>query len=138
MRQDKALDRAFFTNEFTAQDLGAAVTVVLLAADGLVTAAVNTVNPCMPRAVRLAAAGVHSACVAVNTAGNWTLRLRVNEAGADSATFTIGVAAVPGSKNAGPWSSDIILQPGDTYHLQADGPSRNVVLVRATLLWEVL
>lgn len=137
MRQGPG-DRAFISQEFTAQDVNSVVTFLFLEADRLVTASVNTVNPCAPRAMKLVAIGAHSTCLVVNSAGDWTLRIRVNESGSDSATFTLGMAALPGSKNAGPPSADIILQAGDTYHLQADGPSRNVALLRVNLLWEIL
>lgn len=137
MRQ-RSGDRAFISNEFTAQDVGSAVKFLFLEADRLVTASTNTVNPCAPRAMKLVGIGAHSTCLIVNSAGNWTLRIRVNESGSDSATFSLGMAALPGSKNAGPASADIILQPGDTYHLLADGPSRNVALLRVNLLWEIL
>jgi hypothetical protein len=104
----------------------------------LIVASANTVNPCAPRAMKLRRIGCHSGCLVVNSAGDWTLRVRVNESGSDSATFTIGVAALPGSKNSGVPSSEIVLQAGDTYHLLADGPSRNFIVARPILEWEVL
>jgi hypothetical protein len=123
---------------FELADGGAAVTSAGFTMGGLIVAASNTVNPCAPSAMKLRRIGVMSGCLVVNSAGNWTLRLRVNESGSDSATFTFGLAALPGSKDFGAWSSEVLLQAGDTYHLVADGPSRNFVVVRPILEWEVL
>ncbi len=137
MRQ-RAADARLVHHELNVADGGAAVTAVGFTMGGLIVAAANTVNPCAPRAMKLRAIGSHNGCLIVNSAGDWTLRLRVNESGSDSATFTMGVAALPGSKNSGPPSSEVILQAGDTYHLLADGPSRNFVVIRVILEWEIL
>ncbi len=119
-------------------DVNSAATSMKMAMDGLDTDASGTVNPCMPQAVRLSRIACHSITLVVNTPGNWTVRIRVNESGSDSATFSIGMAAGAGSKDAGPPSTDLILQAGDTYHVVVDGPSRNVAAARVTLEWEVL
>lgn len=138
MRQQRKADSRLVHHELNVADGGAVVTATGFAMGGLIVSASNTVNPCAPRAMRLRSIGVHSACLIVNSAGDWTLRLRVNESGSDSATFLMGVAALPGTKNAGPPSSEVILQAGDTYHLVSDGPSRNYVVIRVLLEWEVL
>jgi hypothetical protein len=121
-----------------ASDLGAAVTTVGLQMGNLNTAATNTVNPGFPSAARLRRIFVHSGCLVVNVAGDWTLRMRVQESGSDTATFTIGMAALPGSKNTGQMSAAVVLQAGQTYHMVADGPSRNIAILRVMLEWEVL
>jgi hypothetical protein len=73
-------------------------------------------------------------------AGNWTLRLRKNEAAVDSATFVILAGAVPGAhiKSCGLWSQEVQFDACDTYHIQADGPEKAVVLIRAILRFEEL
>jgi len=117
---------------------GPAEVSLKLTMDNLITDTGNTTNPCIPRAARLVRAAVHGACLAVNTAGDWTLRIRKNESGSDSATMTFGLAAVPGTKTAGLLTPEVIWEAGETYHGVVDGPSRNFVIVRVTLEWEVL
>lgn len=138
MRQQRKTDSVLVHHELNVVDSNAAATSVGFTMGGLIVAGSNTVNPCAPRAMKLRRIGSHNGCLVVNSAGDWTLRLRVNESGSDSATFTLGMAALPGSKNSGVPSSDVILQAGDTYHLLADGPSRNFVVIRVILEWEVL
>lgn len=130
-------DSRFVHHTLQKLDVNAAATSLKMAMDGLDTDASSTVNPCFPHAVRLRGIAVHSACIAVNSAGAWTLRIRVNESGSDSVTFSVGMGAT-GSKDAGEPSTDLVLQAGDTYHVVVDGPSRNVAAARATLEWEVL
>jgi hypothetical protein len=125
---------------FQANDGGGAVTALTYAADGLIVAGGGiTANPIAPRPMRLVRVAVHALCLVINSAGDWTLRVRVNEAGTDSATFTHPIAVAPaGSKTAGVPSTVVTLNAGDTYHILADGPSRNFVVSRVTLEWELL
>jgi hypothetical protein len=78
--------------------------------------------------------------VAAHTvAGNWTLRLRKNEAAGDSATFAmVAGAPVAHQKVCGLWSQEVLFDACDTYHLVADGPEKNIVLARAILRFEEL
>jgi hypothetical protein len=138
VRQNKG-DSRFVHHTLQANDLGATVTAMAFGMDGLLTGGETiTVNPGAPRAMRLNRIFVHSSCAIVNTPGDWTVRIRVNGSGSDSATFVVGNTAVPGTKLAGQMSTDIVLQAGDTYNLLADGPSRNIAFMRAVLEWEVL
>lgn len=138
MRQQRKADTRLVHHELNVVDGGSAVTAASFSMGGLITASSSTMNPCAPRAMKLRRLGVHSGCLVVNSAGSWTIRLRVNESGSDSMTFSTGAAALPGSKDSGLPSTEVILQAGDTYHLLADGPSRNFLVIRAILEWEVL
>lgn len=76
----------------------------------------------------------------VPPAGNWTLRLRKNEALVDSATFAVtatGAAAVH-QKSCGIWLPSVRFDRCQTYHIQLDGPTVNVALARAILRFEEL
>lgn len=132
--------RQLVHHHFQANDLGSAVTALTFGQDGLIVAGGGvTVNVPAPRPMRLVRIGVHSGCAVINTAGNWTLRLRVNESGSDSATFSFAMDALPtGTKVAGVPSTVVTIQAGDTYHIQTDGPSRNIAAVRVTLEWELV
>jgi hypothetical protein len=121
-----------------ALDLGATATSVTFQMDGLVVGPSGTVNVPAPRPMRLVGIAVHAASGVVNTPGDWTLRVRVNESGTDSATFTFSMDALPGNKKAGPPSTVFTLPTAGTYHIVADGPSRNIVAIRVTLEWELL
>lgn len=130
-------DRRLVHHTCYGADFGAAVTALALSMDGFGMSDIS-VNPCAPRAMRLRRIAIHSYCNAVNSAGNWTWRLRKNESGSDSATFSFGMAAFPGSKDVGAPSTEVVLQAGETYHVLADGPSRNLAGCRVTMEWEVL
>lgn len=137
--REGAADSRLVHHMFQATDFGGAITLLTFGADGQTVFSTNATNPCMPTAARLARVGIHAACGAINTAGDWTLRFRVNEsAGTDSATIGFPIAVLPGSKTAGVWSADVILQAGDTYYIVADGPSRNIILARVIVGWEIL
>lgn len=72
--------------------------------------------------------------------GNWTLRLRKNEAIVDSATFVMnsGGAGIAHQKTCGQWDPHVRFDPCDTYYITADGPERVIVLIRAILRFEEL
>lgn len=116
-------------------DLGAVVTALVMNMDGLAMDPAS-VNPVAPRAMRLRRITTHSFCVVVNSAGAWTLGIRLNESGSNTATFSVDMSAVPGTKQVGNPSAVVILQAGDTYHLVLSGPSRNIAAARITLEWE--
>lgn len=140
MRQDGASERIVH-HTFSAQDLGAVVTSVAFFMDNIIVAGTptTTVNPGFSRAVRLRGIFSHSGTTVVNVAGSWTVRLRLNETGVDTATFSIGVLTLPGSKDFGQMTpGGVVIQAGSTYHIQADGPSRNIVIARVILEWEIL
>lgn len=113
----------------------AAVTLEL-GTDGLAVGALS-LNPSFPRAAKLVAIAVTFFVGIENVAGNWTLRVRKNEGATDEATFSFA-AATGLNKTAGPPSVEALYQAGDTYHIQADGPSKNNVFARVTMEWEVL
>lgn len=139
MRQDGASERIVH-HTFTAQDLGNPVTALVFVQDNIVVAGAPTltVNPGFPRAVRLRGFFAHTGVLAVNVAGAWTVRIRLNEGGADAATFAVGMAA-GGSKDFGQTTpGGLIIQGGSTYHIQADGPSRFIAIARVVLEWEIL
>ena len=139
MSRQRAADRAIVHEMFQSTDFGSAIIVLVFGADGQSVFSTNATNPCAPSAMKLSRVGIHAACGAINSAGDWTLRLRVNESLSDSATISFPIATLPGSKTAGQMSSAaIILQAGDTYYIQADGPSRNIILARAIIQWEIL
>jgi len=115
---------------------GTAVTTANFVADGQALASVNTANPGFPHAVKLRGAFCMNGCAAVNSAGDWTIHIRVNEAGTDSYSFDVPVPA--GANKTVDIPDGIVLDPGDTYHVFMDGPSRNFLLARLVLEWEVL
>lgn len=138
MRQNRPGARLIH-HTFQANNAGSAVTSLSFLMDGLVVGSESTtVNVGFPRSAKLVGVFTHAGCLVVNSVGDWTLRIRVNGSGSDSATFGMPMAAVPGSKTAGQASSQLILQAGDTYHVVADGPSRNFAIARVCLEWEVL
>lgn len=139
MRQDGASERIVH-HTFSAQNLGAAATALIFIMDSIVVAGAPTltVNPGFSRAVRLRGIFAHTGALIVNVGGNWTVRLRLNETGVDAATFAVGMAA-GGSKNFGQMTpGGVVVQAGSTYHIQADGPSRNIAIARVILEWEIL
>lgn len=113
----------------------AAVTLEL-GTDGLAVAAAS-LNICFPRAAKLVGVAVNCFVGAENVVGGWTLRVRKNEGATDEATFSFGAAAGL-NKTAGSPSVECLYQAGDTYHIQADGPSKNNIYARVTMEWEVL
>ena len=114
----------------------AAAVTLELGTDGLVVGAAS-LNPNFPRASKLVAIAVNCFVGVDNVAGAWTLRVRKNEGGTDAATFTFAAAAGL-NKTAGPPSVECLFQAGDSYHVQADGPSKNNIYARVTMEWEVL
>lgn len=120
-------------------DGGAAVTLLPLIMDGLLISNDNTsVQPTFPSAARLRSIGVHATCAAVNVAGDWTLHFRVNNGGADAATFNVPFPAIPGAKTVGQPSAEVLVQAGQNYYCFLDGPSRNFTIARVLLEWEIL
>ena len=117
-------------------DSNATATSVGFAMDNLAVAAAS-LNPCFPRAAKLVGVGIHSICFVDTVAGNWTLRVRKNEGGTDEATFSFALTSTT-QKTAGSPSVEALFQAGDTYHVIADGPEKNTVIIRLTLEWEVL
>ena len=119
------------------QGVSGADTSFDLGMDGQTMGAASTVNPGFPRAVRAIGVWLNTGTLGVTTPGNWNLRLRINRSGADSATFTFN----PTTANdvfSGNWSSQIIINPTDQYNIITDGPTRVVLLVRATLEFEII
>lgn len=120
-------------------DVGAAVTLLPFLMDGLLISNDSvTVNPTFPTAARLRSIGVHATCGVVNVAGDWTLHFRVNNGGADTATFNVPMPAIPGAKTIGQPSAEVLVQAGQNYYCFVDGPSRNIAFCRVLLEWEIL
>lgn len=130
--------RNFVHHTLHAINSGTAVTLLVYEMDDLITGAANTANPGFPSAVRLNRVFNFAGCLVVNTAGNWTVRLRVNESGSDSFTFSSTIPVVSTPEKAVTEGNGLILDPGDSYHMLADGPSRNFALSRLVLEWEIL
>lgn len=139
MRQ-RAADARLIHHTFQANDLGATVTSMGFFMDGLATGSeAVTVNPGFPRAVKLVGVFLYSGCAIVNSAGDWTFRLKDGATGSDLATCALGMTALPSpTKFAGQMSSQVIIQAGVSYYVNCDGPSRNIAVARAILEWEVL
>lgn len=132
------VDRSFISHMFQITDSNTAATSAFFNADTLVTGSSSTVNPGFVQAVRFHGIMLHTACLVVNSVGDWTFRLRKNEATSDTFSGTFGLAALPGSKDVLLADGLYTWEAGDTYHLQCDGPSRNFIILRATVYWEVL
>ena len=130
-------DSRIVHHTFVGYDDTAVVTTLTLQKDGFVQgSAFAFFNTCVPTAMRLRRVAVRSVTIAETVAGAWTLHLGINE-GADVATFSVSMP-VGGAKQSGQLSADVVIQAGDTYHLDLDGPSRNLAFARVTLEWEVL
>jgi hypothetical protein len=114
---------------------GGAATQSKLLMGNLITDTANTVNPIHPRAVKLSKIAIHAACAVNDVAGDWTLRIRKNESGSDTATLVFPLSTTP-SKTAAIPSTEAIFQAADTYHVLADGPQKTVVALRVILEWE--
>lgn len=132
------MTKGFVHHQFALFDPGAAVTDVLMVADGISTGPSLAPNPGAVSSMRLRGILFMGACGIVNSAGDWTLGLHVNESGTASHTFTVPLAAFVLDKTLNRGGGDVILDPGDTYHIRLNGPSRNTLLVRATVEWEIL
>lgn len=100
-------------------------------------ATVGLMNLGFPKAAKATRLWLNTATLGVIVAGDWTVRLRVNRSGSDSATFTYNPTGTD-EVFSGPWSSEVILRPTDQYHLLTDGGQRNLILVRAVLEFEIL
>ena len=97
----------------------------------------GSLNPCFPKSSRLVGVGIHGLCFVDTVPGNWTLRVRKNEGATDEATFSFALTSTT-QKAAGSPNVEPNFQAGDTYHVLADGPEKNTVVIRLTLEWEVL
>lgn len=117
-------------------DSGAALTSVGFQTDNFVVGAAS-LNVCFPKAARLVGCAAHTLAFVDTVPGNWTLRIRQNEGGVDVSTWSFALTSVA-SKTAGPPSVEALFQAGDTYHILADGPEKNTVIIRLTLEWEIL
>ena len=98
---------------------------------------VGNPNPGLPIPAIARAAFVTWAFVGENEPGDWTFRLRQNEAIIDAATITMP-AGEPGAFTnvAADWSTQVSFQAGETYHCIADGPTKRAVILRAILCFE--
>ncbi len=119
----------------------ASVTAVAMAMDSFIMAATGVVNPSMPVEALAVNLSVDWAVSVHTVSGNWTLSLFRNETEL-VATFVmteIGVAGLH-QKVFGPWvpvsGASLLFQPGDTWHLEAAGPEKNFVIIRAILRFE--
>lgn len=113
---------------------------------GRQTIDITSPQPGFPRAGRATDVHVRWAFLANNTGPplDWTLHFRRNQDAFDSATFTV-TAGAPGVFTTvfGPWvpavgGGGLSFAAGETYTFFADGPSKNVVLIRVILRFEEL
>ena len=121
-----------FGSSFSGADVS-----VIMGLDGQATQTSSTVNPGFPRAVRARRVWLNAGTAGINVAGDWTLKLRLNRTGTDSATFTFNPVDLDDVFSGG-WSSEVLIQATDQYHLLAEGPSRVFMLLRATLEFEII
>ncbi len=128
-------DTTYTRDVFTVLDTNGAATSSTFQMDGLNVAGFNTVNPGFTSPMRLVGVVLANVCVAVNSPGDWTFRLRVNESTTDSYSFSFPLPAIFQNKTF-QTPTGIITPANSTYHVQADGPSRNFVLMRASIEWE--
>lgn len=117
-------------------DGGTALTEVAFQTDNFVVGAASA-NVCFPNAAKLVGVAIMAITFGDTVPGDWTIRVRKNEGGADEATFpfTLTTAA---TKSAGPPDVEALFQRGDTYHVLANGPEKVAVVARLTLEWEIL
>lgn len=114
-------------------------TLVLLTPGGQVYANPGTGVP-QPviRPYRMTGVGIFSATAGVGTAGNWTVNLYKNASFPSTvATFTFNPTALS-EVFTGEWDSIITFDVGDYWYMSASGPSRNIVLLRISLGFELL
>lgn len=135
-RYDKNYRPLYYTNCY-GDDGGAASVQVLFQQDAI---GINPFGQCpgFARAVRATKVQVTAQTAVDTNPGNWVLRLRKNEnLVSDVATFSFALTVALAS-TAGDWSVGAIFQPGDRWFVIANGAAKNVVIVRATIDWEIL
>lgn len=112
-------------------------TSVVFSLGGNVMGAAGAVNPGLPRAAKLGRLFICSLTAGDTNPGDWTLRIRKNESGSDTATATFGVTTTL-TKTSKRWSADALFQAGDTYHIVADGPGKVAFAADLVMEWEMI
>lgn len=99
---------------------------------------IGSPNPGFMKAAIATGAFIHWSFTNDVNPGDWTLRLRKNEAVVDSATITLTSSGAGGvfSKVVGVWSPQVTFAVGDTYYVVADGPLKDEIFLRAILRFE--
>lgn len=129
-------DRILLWQDFFGLDAGAAVTAVIMTMDSQ-SITPFSFCPAVPRAMKCTKIAINASCAADTVPGNWTMRFRVDESFADSATASFA-CSTGFNKTAVNWSSEVIIQAGSTYYITADGPQKNQVVIRAVCEFEVI
>ena len=126
----------FFQHSVQGFSLAPIVTELHLTMDGWAIGLGNP-NPGVSKPSIALSAYITWAFVGENKPGDWTFRLRKNQSIIDAATISIP-AGKPGvySNVAADWSVQVGFQAGESYHVLADGPSKQAVILRALLRFE--
>ena len=133
------MNRPVVHQMFVLNSSGSGVTSVTPSSDGVVVDNALGPNPVAINPMRLRGISIMALCAVVNNPGDWTLGLHINKSGTASYSFTFPCAAfVPNSTVSEGAVGAIVLQQGDNYHLTATGPSRDTVLGRIVVEWEIL
>lgn len=117
-------------------DANTGVTVLFFTMEGLGLSP-TTWNPAVVRACRLTGGICVNQVGSVGSAGDWTLNFYLNESAVPSATATFG-ATTTRTSDVLDWSVPVLMQPGDRWWIAAVGPSRNTVICRVTLEFELV
>ena len=135
-RRHPPKDPVFFQHSVQGFSFSSIVTSLPLQMDGWAIGLGNP-NPGLSKPAIARSVFATWAFVGENQPGDWTLRLRKNQAIIDAATVSL-TAGKPGeySNVAADWSLQVSFQAGETYHVIADGPSKQAVILRAILRFE--
>jgi len=117
-------------------DANAGVTTVFFTMESLGLSP-TTWNPSVPRACRLSGGCIRNQVGSVGTAGDWTLNFYLNDGVVASATATFSATTTKQTEPLN-WSTDLLLDPLDSWWIAAVGPSRTTVILRVTLEFELL
>jgi len=97
----------------------------------------STWNPSVTRPCRLVGGSMTSVCGADVTPGDWNVDFHLNE----SATV-LASASYPCTTSLNgtrlDWDKQVFCEAGDRWFIEADGPSKSTVILRATLEFELL
>jgi hypothetical protein len=94
-------------------------------------------DPVLPGAARAVRIGLSTQCGTDTNPGNWTLRLRRGNSTTDLATASIAITTAITDQSV-LWTPQVIFEAGWSYWIVADGASKDTVIIRPILEWEVL
>jgi len=126
------------TTDLAVLDLANPISVAGYALSGAGTGGIF--NPVLPVAVKLIGYGISTITLGDTVPGNWTLRFRINESGADTATASIPVTVTQTKQTHAtvPWSTNPILQAGTSWNVLINGGNKNAFGSYLTLMWEII